>query len=360
VILSIARLYKFLLQKKLLFKSLAVCEIIANLFSFLLIILLLSFDYGFWAYIVGVLIRSMTLSFLYFYQGIGVFIPKFFCKIRIIKAYLAYGRYNMGQSFIVYFNSQLDNLLIGKLIGMEALGIYSLAKNLVIKPLQFINPVISRVLFPLLSNIRDDLDLVSKTFLNYTLVIGFLSCIVYSLMFAFSEEIVRMLYGEIWIESAGILKILSVGLMISSILNPQGSLLMSIGKVKLAFYWNIGLLIINPLIILSLSNYGPTGIAYGVVLYFAIQLFASYSIIIKPSIKTSKIELLTIFFTHFIAFLLNALIIYLVTNSISSDYIRIAVGIMLSLLIVTMVYFVFHGDKVNDFLKLILKWKKER
>jgi O-antigen/teichoic acid export membrane protein len=179
-------------------------------------------------------------------------------------------------------------------------------------------------------------------------------------MFAFSEEIVRMLYGEIWIESAGILKILSVGLMISSILNPQGSLLMSIGKVKLAFYWNIGLLIINPLIILSLSNYGPTGIAYGVVLYFAIQLFASYSIIIKPSIKTSKIELLTIFFTHFIAFLLNALIIYLVTNSISSDYIRIAVGIMLSLLIVTMVYFVFHGDKVNDFLKLILKWKKER
>ena len=55
-----------------------------------------------------------------------------------------------------YFNSRIDQLVVGTLLGSQALGYYSMAFNLVLQPISRINPVLTQVAFPVLSKVLSD------------------------------------------------------------------------------------------------------------------------------------------------------------------------------------------------------------
>ena len=55
-----------------------------------------------------------------------------------------YGIYQLGSQTINQLRTQADALIVGKVMGAEMLGIYSLAKELILQPLKLVSPVINR------------------------------------------------------------------------------------------------------------------------------------------------------------------------------------------------------------------------
>lgn len=64
----------------------------------------------------------------------------------------------MGEKTLNYLNVQIDTVLIGKLLGVEALGIYFVAKQIIMRVLQLFNPIIARVAFPTMAKIQNDIN----------------------------------------------------------------------------------------------------------------------------------------------------------------------------------------------------------
>ena len=71
--------------------------------------------------------------------------------------FLKIGVFEVGSQFVNFFNRDLDIIIIGKLFSTELLGGYSLAKQLVYKPAQIINPIATKIANPLLAKFQKDI-----------------------------------------------------------------------------------------------------------------------------------------------------------------------------------------------------------
>lgn len=64
----------------------------------------------------------------------------------------------MGSQIVDYFASKLDILIISSTLGVGALGIYNLSKELVLKFVIVVNTISNKVMLPVFTNFQDDVN----------------------------------------------------------------------------------------------------------------------------------------------------------------------------------------------------------
>lgn len=172
-----------------------------------------------------------------------------------IKPALKYGIFQTSALLINQLRTRADQLIIGKLLGLEMLAIYSLAKELINHPTRFITPVIQNVLFPALAQ-KQQLRLEQMTIMeNSTKALAWTNTVIFSTMAIFSWPIVWALYGVDYAKAAGILSILCCYGMLRTIGASYVSYSQSEGRADLEFIWNViaGLIMVSFILLASLS-----------------------------------------------------------------------------------------------------------
>ncbi len=166
LITPLGQQFQVLLQKDLQFKKLANIEIACSLSSAGFAIFLAISGFGIfsliWGYLVGALLKVILLC----WGGWCQWKPDFQFSKKDLHGYISFGLYQMGEKTANYINSNLDYLLIGSLLGVKALGYYTLAYNLIIRPSSSINPIITKVAFPVFSIIQNDPDNLKNGYLK--------------------------------------------------------------------------------------------------------------------------------------------------------------------------------------------------
>ena len=94
----------------------------------------------------------------------------------------------MGEKIINVIGYQLDSILIGKLLGSEALGLYSLIKNLSLRASQIIIPVITKVTFPLMAITENNATVLKQYYLKTIQYITIILLPVNVLMLIFRKQ----------------------------------------------------------------------------------------------------------------------------------------------------------------------------
>jgi len=144
-----------------------------------------------------------------------------------------------GFNTLNFWARQADNLLIGRFMGSNALGLYSRAYSLMVVPLTQLVPTVSRVMFPVLSEIRDDHLEARQAYLK---VVGVLATITFPIMLgmlATARPLVEVLFGPDWLGAVSLIRILAVVGAIQIILNPTGWIYLSQGRTDLLFRWGL-------------------------------------------------------------------------------------------------------------------------
>lgn len=273
--------YMILLQKELLFKEISFVEVVNKIVTFIVSVGLAYFGYGVYALVYGTLVGLVVQTIQFVLLGYKDHKPALVFKLSETKEFLSFGMYQMGEKTVNYFNSQVDIILIGKIFGSETLGIYGVAKQLIIRPAQLINPIITRVTFPTMSKIQEDTEALKRIYLK---TINYLSSVnfpIYAFIAVFASDIVHILFGEKWLEAVPILQILSIYAAIRSTANPVGSLLLAKGRANWSFYWNLVLLLILPALILISSKWGLVGISWGLVGVMILLIIPNWYFLVK-------------------------------------------------------------------------------
>jgi len=282
IISSFGNQYGLLFQKALKFNLMAKISIISAIAGFVVAVSLAVNGYGVYALVQAFLASAVVTTVINIAIGIKEHRPSFIFKYREITPMISFGMFQMGERGINYFNSQFDVILIGKLLGVEALGIYTVAKNLAMRPAQIINPIITKVTFPIMAKVQHDTVQLKNIYLK---TINYLSSInfpIYILLTILAEPIVLTLFGSKWSDSIIILQILSIYGAFRSIGNPMGSLLLARGRANLGFYWNLGLFFFIPLAIYIGSHWGLNGVAYSLLGLMVVLVIPSWYFMVKP------------------------------------------------------------------------------
>jgi O-antigen/teichoic acid export membrane protein len=278
LILPLGQLYETLLKKELQFKALAFRDIYGKLTGLVVGIGLAVMHFGVFSLVYANLATALVSMSLLVLNGLSLYKPKFQFSWKSLKQdeFISFGLFQMGENIVGYFNAQFDTLLIGKLLGMEALGMYNIAKQLAFKPYQIINPILTKVAFPILAKLQNEIARLRETYLNIIRTLTMTNAPIYMIMILWAKPLIHIFFGPGWESAIPIFQLLCITALCNSIGNPVGALQLAKGRADLGFYWNIGMFLFMPLSIWIGSFWGLMGVAWALTIFKVVVLFPAW------------------------------------------------------------------------------------
>lgn len=302
IISAIGRIFKTIETKYLLFKSITIFDIIAAGISLFFAVFLAVNNYGVLSLVYAALLQYSVQHILYFILGLKKYGLLWYYKYRAVRPFLKIGIYQVGGQVINYFNRDLDILIVGKFFSQDVLGGYSLAKQLVFRPAQILNPILVKVATPTLAKLQDKGLLLKENYLKLISIVAKVNILIYALLIAFAPVVVGLFYGDDFNEIIPLVRILSIYMFFRAIGNPVGSLVIATGKTKLEFVWNFITLLILPGFIYIGAKAGIKEVAWALTFAMIVLFYPSWKFLIHKMIGAS--------FKEYIRAVLNPLLIF--------------------------------------------------
>ncbi len=241
-----------LFSKELDFKKKSFFEQIVNILAFIVTVSLAFILRNVWALVIGqVFLAAATLIVSYL---IHPFRPLLKFNFRIAEELFKFGKHIFGAGVIIFIITNGDNALIGKVLGMSALGFYALAYNLSNMPATAITHVISQVSFPAYAKLQDDIPRLREAYKKVLRFTCILSIPLAGGLFVLAPEFVRIVYGEKWLPMVPAMQVLCLFGIIRSIVATTGPLFQSVGKPHILTKVSFAQMIILAIIIYPLTS----------------------------------------------------------------------------------------------------------
>jgi O-antigen/teichoic acid export membrane protein len=179
-----------------------------------------------------------------------------------IRSMVHFGGAITLNGLVAYIATNCDKILLGRFWGVDALGMYGRAYQLVNIPTDNLNQAAGEVAFSALSRLQDDPQRLRNYFLKgYSLVLALTVPITVACAL-FANDITLVLLGPRWIAGAPILRLLAPTILVFAIANPLFWLLTSLGLVKRSLKMSF---VLAPVMVGSYLiglPYGPQGVAF--------------------------------------------------------------------------------------------------
>ena len=303
---GVSSLYKSLKQRDLDFNYMAIIDVLGVIVGLIISSIVAYKGGGAYSLIFAIFASSCLVSILYIINGLNKFgFPKSFIKKIDLEYYIKFGLFQLGEKFLIYFNSQVDLIIIGKIMNADIVGSYSIAKQLSMKISTFFNAVISRVTLPILAKVNSDADNIKMQYVNTVSILTFFLAPVFGLVIINSEIIIKLLFGEKWFDVIPILNILCVYMYFRTAGSPVGSLLLVFNKPHYTFYWNfVSFFIFTPLII-YFSLRGIYVLCVFLVVYSILIKIPEYFLLVNKVISLNFFSYILNIFISFIVALFS-------------------------------------------------------
>lgn len=242
-----------------------------------------------WALVWGMFAGSIAQCFLSYI--LHPYRPKIRFEKEKAKELLNFGKWILGSSILIFLLTQGDDILVGKILGLTALGLYQMAYTIANLPATEITHVISQVTFPAYSKLQDNLPKLREAYLKVLQLTAFISFPIAGLIFALAPDFTKLFLGEKWMPMVPAMQILVIGGAIRSIGATIGPIFQGIGRPDI-----LTKSMFAQLLILAVSIYplifklGITGASIAVVIPGLIVntfLFYRINMIIKNKLRVS-------------------------------------------------------------------------
>ena len=231
-------------QRELQFHQMAISDALGVIAGFIVSAVLAYRGAGVYALVFGSVIASVARTAWLTFSVWRLWHPSWHWKRDDLDGFIRFGGFQIGDRIANYVWNNADYMLIGRLLGTEALGYYRLAFETVVRPLGTINPILNRISYPIFAAKQSDNAALRAGFLE---MIRLISSIVAPMMFglcAVAPWIVAALFGPKWSSVAVLLQILSPMGLLRCLLNSAAQINVAKGKVDYVFYLNSALALV--------------------------------------------------------------------------------------------------------------------
>ena len=286
---SLGSVHKARLQRDLNFRLKVVPELGNVIFKGTVSISLALAGAGVWSLVYGQLIGASAATILLWV--VVPWRPFLEIKSKIAGELLRYGLPVMAENALSIFGDSFDYFLIGRFFSSASLGIYTLAYRL--PEMLVINTlwVLAAVIFPALASIQNQSEKLQKSFLATIRYVQLLVTPICFGMIVAAEPIIRVVFGEQWLGSIPIMRILSAYALVVSIGFHVGDVYKAIGRPDILIKLSIPVFAIRILAIWIGAQYSLMGVALGHLIAGAIELILRMIVTIRV-VKVSVRDIL--------------------------------------------------------------------
>ena len=250
-----------LLQRDLKFKSISLVEFGAGLTGAVVTLGLAFEGWGVWSLVLGNLTTNICITGGLFLVTRFRFAPDF--NFVGLGPLFSFGIKVSGAGIIWYFNRNVDALLVGKVLGKQDLGYYSVANTLALMPVTKIMGLTNQIAFATYSRIQDDRARIRRYFLESA---GLASLVFFPTtwgMAAVAGDFVDVVLGPRWHDVALVLAIVASGVPFRALTMLMGPLVDGVGEPGVGLKNTLTTSLIVPATSIAGLHWGLIGLCIG-------------------------------------------------------------------------------------------------
>ncbi len=247
------------LQRELRFGTLASAEVTAE-FAFLITALgLVWTTMSAWSLMAGLTARLATRALFLLIAAPRP--PKTWPSLAAARELRSFAAGVWGGSVLSTISANADYLLVGRLLGVSALGFYTLAWDLLRFVPDRLHKVAGRVAFPAFSQIQENDRELARSYRNFIEYIGKVALPAAACAAVAAPELIGTVYGGQWLPAAQPMRALSLGLALSGLGTGIGSVCYAKGRPSVDIYLHSARLLLIIALVSTLASTGLVGIS---------------------------------------------------------------------------------------------------
>lgn len=355
-LLGIGQLYGTLLQKQMQFKTIAIRNITSQIVALSVAVVLAVLHFGVYSYVFSLLLQIVVVNIWNFISGNRQIRIRFFVSINRVRQLVKIGLFQTGSSILDYLSSSIDVFIIGKWLGMENLGIYNLAKDLVKKIVSLATTIATKVATPYFSRIQEKKTEMANYYCKMISLISMLNFPICVVLGCFSSFVVYLIYGASNMAVGPILMVFSLWGMLVSVDSPVSNIVVATGRTDLSFLYTVcRIIIVIPLTYIVALKGNLMAMALCTFICELIICFISCKIELTMTIGLKITDFLRSFGNHF---LLSAAFIVVVYNIVQTLYADYYTSILHSIMLIVPILFVYMAVFIFTNKKSLLEFKR--
>jgi teichuronic acid exporter len=259
IIVAVGLVPDAMLRRGLRFRPLSLIEITSGICGNVLTLALAWSGKGVWSLVMGGLAAALLRSTLLHAVAHERVTPVF--SFRDARQLVSFGANITLARFLWYLYTQADILVAGKVLGKEALGLYTVAVHLASLPMQRVASVVNDVAFAAFARIQNDRNAVTA---NVRLAVRLVALFAFPALWGLAcvaPDMVRLVMGDRWLEAILPLQIVALAVPLRMVGTIVSTTTISVGRVDIAMWTTlVGTLIAPPLFYLA-TRFGIVGLA---------------------------------------------------------------------------------------------------
>lgn len=235
VVTIVSEFLATLLRRDLRVKALAKRAVLASLIAGVVAVTLAALDYGPYAIAAQLVVTALATCVLTVSLTGWPFGMRF--ELQRVRAHLAFGGPLAGASLLDRYNVDSARIFVGLTLGVEALGVFSIASRIVMILVAFVGASVARVTISILSHVSRTTGRVSEEYLKILRVVACAALLVFAGVGLFHDEIVAVAFRAEWREVADVLPILAATGALLAISLVDGQSLIALGYTGSQLYF---------------------------------------------------------------------------------------------------------------------------
>jgi O-antigen/teichoic acid export membrane protein len=251
-----------LLTRNMQFGRIATVEITSTFASGVLGMGAAAVGAGYWALVIqAVSLEAIYLVMILFITGL----PDLTWSAATARSLWSFSSRILAADLVNYVSGNFDKLVVAKLLGATALGLYSLAFRVLQLTLTVVGQV-GRVVLPTFAHLQDDRERLARTFLAVTESVSLAVFPAMILTILIAPIGVPAVLGAAWADAVVPLQFVAAMTIPWILVSLMGPLTVAVGRADWEFYWSVVTMVAMLLVI-------PIGIQWGIAGVAASYLF---------------------------------------------------------------------------------------
>ena len=248
-----------LLERKIQFQKVVFVQVVEDTTFYIIVSLLAFKGFGLYSFTYAVLFRAVIGLVLIY--AISFWMPKVGVSKKSLKTLLSFGVPFQASSFLALFKDDLITLFLGKVLGFTGVGYVGWAKKWAEAPLRIIMDNVTRVLFPVISKLQDNVE---KVGLIIDKLIYFQTALLAPIMLASAFTMPKLIYFipryAKWSPAIPLFFIFVLSSFLVTYSAPFVYVFNALGKIKLSLIfmgiWTAMMWLLTPIMSAKFGYYG--------------------------------------------------------------------------------------------------------
>jgi len=217
-----------------------------------------------WALVLGVL--SGAAGYVIVSYLIDSYRPRIQWVWEQVKQLFDFGKWILASSILSFFSANLDDILVGRILGVQSLGWYRMAYNFSQAIATEVTQITSQVAFPTYSKLQSAAGRLRVAYMSTVHLVAFLGFPIAIGTILVADDLTYGVLGDQWAPIVVPMRILSVAGLIRGVSATAGPLFQSQGRPNLpARFVLTNVVIVAALLYPAIDRFGLSGAAAVVV-----------------------------------------------------------------------------------------------